>query len=136
MGDGYLAVTGPLFTRLHEGRLQVGFLVEERHCNIMGICHGGMLATLADMVCPMTAHFSCEAAKNRFLPTISLQIDYLASARKGSWVQAQAEVLRATRTMVFMQGTITVQDETIARVSGIFKIGQAVDFGQLQPSST
>jgi hypothetical protein len=44
--------------------------------------------------------------------------------------------LRATRTMVFMQGTITVQDETIARVSGIFKIGQAVDFGQLQPSST
>lgn len=136
MGDGYLGVTGPLFTRLHEGRLQVGFLVEERHCNIMGICHGGMLATLADMVCPMTAHFSCEAAKNRFLPTISLQIDYLASVRKGSWVQAQAEVLRATRTMIFMQGTITVEDATIARVSGIFKIGPAVDFKQLQATTS
>ncbi len=136
MGDGYLAVTGPLFTRLHEGRLQVGFLVEERHCNIMGICHGGMLATLADMVCPITAHFSCEAAKNRFLPTVSLQIDYLASARKGSWVQAQAEVLRATRTMIFMQGTVAVEEATIARVSGIFKIGQLVDFKQLQATST
>lgn len=127
-GDGFIGANGPLYTRLHEGRLQVGFLVEERHCNPMGICHGGMLATLADMVCPITAHFTCEAAKNRFLPTISLQIDYIASARLGVWVQAEAEVLRATRSMVFVHGLIKAEETVLARVSGIFKIGQPMNF--------
>ena len=128
MGDGFIEVNGPLYTRMHEGKLQVGFLVEPRHCNPMGICHGGMLATLADMVCPITAHVTCEAAKNRFLPTISLQIDYMASAPLGAWVQGEAEVLRATRTMVFMHGLIRVDETVIARVSGIFKIGPAMNF--------
>jgi uncharacterized protein (TIGR00369 family) len=127
-GDGFIAANGPLYTRLNEGRLQVGFLVEDRHCNPMGICHGGMLATLADMVCPITAHFTCEAAKNRFLPTISLQVDYIASARLGAWVQAEAQVLRATRSMVFVQGLLTAEDSVVARVSGIFKIGRVMEF--------
>ncbi len=134
-GDGFIGANGPLYTRLHEGRLQVGFLVEERHCNPMGICHGGMLATLADMVCPITAHVTCEAAKNRFLPTISLQIDYMASAQLGAWVQAEAQVLRATRSMVFIQGQINVDDAVIARVSGIFKIGPAMNFPSPSTSS-
>jgi acyl-coenzyme A thioesterase PaaI-like protein len=61
----------------------------------------------------------------RFLPTISLQIDYLAPAAIGAWVQGEAEVLRTTRNMVFMQGMIEADDTPIARVSGIFKIGPA-----------
>lgn len=134
MGDGFIEVNGPLYTRLHEGQLQVGFLVEQRHCNPMGNCHGGMLATLADMVCPITAHFTCDAAKNRFLPTISLQIDYMASAQLGAWVQAEAQVLRATRTMVFIQGLITAEETVIARVSGIFKIGPAMNFPVTKPA--
>jgi uncharacterized protein (TIGR00369 family) len=123
-GDGFVAANGPLYTRMFEGKLQVGFLVEERHCNPMGICHGGMLAMLGDMVCPITAHATCEAAKNRFLPTIGLQIDYLASAPLGAWVHGQAEVLRATRTMVFVQGLLYADNTLIARVSGVFKIGK------------
>lgn len=123
-GDGFVSANGPLYSRLHEGRVQVGFLVEERHCNPMGICHGGMLATLADMVCPITAHATCEAAHNRFLPTIGLQIDYLASAPMGAWVHGQAEVLRATRSMVFVQGLLYADGALIARVSGVFKIGK------------
>ena len=123
LGDGFIAFNGPLYTRMHEGQLQAGFLVEARHTNPMGICHGGMLATFADMLCPISAHVHCEAAKGRFLPTISLQIDYMASAKLGSWVQGEAQVLRATRTMVFMQGLISADAVTVARISAIFKIG-------------
>ena len=122
-GEGFIGTIGPLYTRLNDGKLQAGFLVEPRHTNPMGICHGGMLATFADMLCPISAHVHCEAAKGRFLPTISLQIDYMASAKLGSWVQGEAQVLRATRTMLFMQGLITAEEVTIARVSGIFKLG-------------
>lgn len=123
MGDGFMVVNGPLYYRKFEGGIHLGFRVEERHCNPMGVCHGGMLATFADMVCAISAHATSEAAKNRFLPTISLQLDYMASARLGTWVQGTASVLRATRTMMFMQGLVTADDEPVARISGIFKIG-------------
>jgi uncharacterized protein (TIGR00369 family) len=129
-GQGFIGANGPLYTRLFEGKLQLGFVVEERHCNPMGICHGGMLATFADMLCPITAHASCEATKGRFLPTISLQLDYLGSAPKASWVQGEAQVLRATRNMVFMQGLVTADATLIARVSGVFKIGAVFDPAQ------
>jgi uncharacterized protein (TIGR00369 family) len=122
-GEGFIQSNGPLYTRRTEIGLQMGFRVEPRHTNPMGICHGGMMATFCDMLCPMTAHVVCKEATGRFLPTISLQIDYLSSAPLGAWVQGEAQVLRATRNMVFMQGLVTADGVNAARVSGVFKIG-------------
>ena len=122
-GDGFVAVNGPLYTRLTEAGMQVGFRVEDRHTNPMRICHGGMLASFGDMLLPMTAHHLCPEAQGRFLPTISLQIDYLSQAPLGSWVQGEAQVMRLTRRMIFMQGLVTADGVNVARVSGIFKIG-------------
>ena len=56
---------------------------------------------------------------------MSLQIDYLAPAPKGAWVEGQAQVLRTTRSLVFAQGLVTADGQTVARVSGVFKIGTA-----------
>lgn len=122
-GEGFTLVNGPLYTRRSEHGLQMGFRVEARHTNPMQVCHGGMMATFCDMLCPMTAHVTCKETMGRFLPTISLQIDYLASAPLGAWVQGEAEVLRATRNLVFMQGLVTADGVNVARVSGVFKIG-------------
>ena len=122
-GEGFIEINGPLYTRRSERGLQMGFRVETRHTNPMGICHGGMMATFCDMLCPMTAHVVCKEATGRFLPTINLQIDYLSSAPLGAWVQGEAEVLRVTRNMVFMQGLVTADGVNVARVSGIFKLG-------------
>ena len=68
-------------------------------------------------------HVQAEAAQGRFLPTISLQIDYMASAKLGSWVQGEAQVMCVARTMMCTQGLITAGDVAITRVSGIFKLG-------------
>jgi acyl-coenzyme A thioesterase PaaI-like protein len=56
---------------------------------------------------------------------VSLQIDYLAPAPKGAWVEGRAQVLRSTRSLVFAQGLVTADGQTVARVSGVFKIGAA-----------
>ena len=55
------------------------------------------------------------------------EIDYLAPAPLGAWVQGEAQLLRATRSMVFMQGLITANGTNVARVSGIFKVGAPFD---------
>ena len=133
LGDGFMDVNGPLYYRRHAGTdklrgVSLGFRVEMRHCNPMQACHGGMLATFTDMLFAVTGHATSEAGRNRFLPTISLQLDYLAGAKLGSWVQGEATVLRATRNMMFMQGLLTADAVPIVRASGIFKIGEPFRF--------
>lgn len=134
LGSGFMEGCGPLYYRSIAGGILMGFKVEARHCNPMGVCHGGMLATFCDMLLAVTSHAMEPTAKNRFLPTISLQMDYLASAPQGAWVQGQAQVLRATRSMLFLQGLVTADHSPIVRASGIFKIGAAFHFPARTPT--
>ncbi len=78
------------------------------------------------MLVPLSVHRKSDQVSNRFLPTISLQIDYLAPAPLGAWVQGEAEPLRITRSLVFAQGLVTADGVPCARVSGVFKIGPEV----------
>ena len=121
-GSGFASRNATFYGQWANERLLLGFRVGEHHSNLGGVLHGGMLATFADSLLPYAAMYQALGGR-RFLPTISLQIDYLAPAAIGAWVQGDAEVLRMTRNMVFMQGMITADDTPIARVSGIFKLG-------------
>jgi uncharacterized protein (TIGR00369 family) len=120
----FIRVNGPLYLRQEGELVLLGFRVEPRHTNPMGICHGGMLASFADMLLPISVHHKRADVGMRFLPTISLQLDYLAPAPLGAWVQGEAQVLRVTRTLVFAQGLVTADGEPALRVSGISKIGK------------
>lgn len=128
IGGAFMALNGPLYARMHGDRLQLGFRVEERHTNPLNICHGGMLASFADMLLPCVAIYQA-ATERRFLPTISLQADYLTAAALGAWVQGEGEVLRTTRNMVFAQGMISADGVPAMRVSGIFKLGTLIGDG-------
>jgi uncharacterized protein (TIGR00369 family) len=124
---GFISVNGPLFF-FHDGPLfKLGFRVEPRHCNPMGICHGGMLATFADMLMPIGALALVPELRQRFLPTVSLQLDFMAGAQLGDWVEGEMQVLRTTRTMVFMQGLVKSNGVMALRCSGVFKIGPLFD---------
>jgi uncharacterized protein (TIGR00369 family) len=121
--SGFMAVNGPLYL-LHQGEdVRVGFRVEARHTNPMGNCHGGMLATFCDMLLPISVHRLSAEVGERFLPTINLQMDYLAPAPLGAWVEGRAQVLRVTRKMVFAQALVHADGTPAVRVSGIFKLG-------------
>ena len=133
MGE-FIGVNGPLYLK-HEGDLvQVGFRVEARHTNPMRICHGGMMASFCDMLLPLSVHRKSHEIGMRFLPTISLQIDYLAPAPLGAWVQGEAQVLRTTRSLVFAQGLVEADGTPVARVSGIFKIGPPFGDAAIAPN--
>lgn len=164
MGGAFIAHNGPFYL-LHEGEVvKLGFRVEPRHCNPAGICHGGMLASFADMLLPTTIHrkaamrwgsgtggatpanaanvanaanaaasgpsvFSApdsgpaDHVRGHFLPTVNLQLDYMAPAKLGDWVEGEAQVLKATAQMVFAQGLVTSGGKLALRCSGVFKIG-------------
>lgn len=122
-GGNFMHINGPLYL-LHQGEVvKFGMRVQERHINPMGNLHGGMMATFCDMLVPLSVHRKSDQVSNRFLPTISLQIDYLAPSPLGCWLEGTAQLLRATRSMVFAQGLVTADGVPCARASGVFKLG-------------
>ena len=124
IGGKFVGVNGPLFSRHNGARLELGFHVEARHTNGMGVCHGGMMATFCDMLLPLTTRSLVPGIGNVFLPTISIQVDYLAPAPLGAWVQGSAQVLHSTKSLAFAQGLVTADGKLVARTSGVFKISR------------
>ena len=124
--NAFLNANGPVYAKMDGENLLLGLRVEGRHCNSMGLCHGGMLLTLADLI--FTIGVNVQANLSRFLPTVSVTCDFIGAAPKGAWLQARVDVLRTTRNLGFAQGMLTLGDGTpIARISGILKIGGEPD---------
>jgi uncharacterized protein (TIGR00369 family) len=118
---GFLESNGPLYARWAEGRLTLGFRVGLRHCNPGNVCHGGMLATFADMLLPIASRLQ-SATEMGFLPTVNLVCDFLAPAPLGAWVEGRADAVTITRNLLFAQGLATADGAACLRTSGIFKI--------------
>lgn len=122
IGGQFTQHNGPLFARWLESHLQLGFRVNENHVNPGQNCHGGMLSMFADILLSGAAQYQTEIPR-QFLPTISLQLDFLSSAPLGEWVQGQADVLKVTKNLIFSQGLIECNGQVVARASGVFKRG-------------
>lgn len=115
---------GPLWISTTGGRLRVGLRVETRHTNIAHMCHGGMIATLCDMLLTLTARAHSDMLANSFMSTIGLQVDYIAPAPLDAWLEGEAQVLHATGQMLFMQALVRADETLIVRTSGILKVGK------------
>jgi uncharacterized protein (TIGR00369 family) len=122
LGGAFATANGPLYARWHDEQLQIGFRVGPAHVNPGQNCHGGMLCTFADILISTAAQYQADIPR-QFLPTISLQVDFLAGAPLGSWVQGRADILRVTRNLVFSQGLIEADGEPVMRASGVFRRG-------------
>lgn len=120
--DGFLGHNGPVYAKEGENGVVFGCRILPHLCNPMGVAHGGWVATMFDIVLPLSARYT-EQFRDRFLLTINMSIDYLAGPRLGDWVEGRAEILRITKRMVFIQGKLEVDGELTGRGSGIFRIG-------------
>lgn len=123
--ENFVGANGPLYRRIDGGDLLLGFRVGRRHCNLAMMCHGGMIATLADMQISLGARHA--AGLQIMLPTISLTIDFLRGAPVGAWVGGRTTLLRETGGLVFAQCILWADDEPVARASGVLKKGPKVE---------
>ena len=122
LGGAFATRNGPFYARWRDGRLQLGLRVAAHHLNPGDACHGGMLGTFADILISTAAQYQTDIPR-QFLPTISLQTDFLAPAPLGSWVQGEAEILKVTKNLVFSQGLVRADGAMVLRASGVFRRG-------------
>lgn len=109
---------GPFFwAELSGGRQHFVLEAEERHCNSHGIVHGGLLMTMIDLTLVITA----KSAPGEQLVTVSLNSEFMASARQGDLIEATGELLRRTRSLAFVRGVITCGERTLLAASAVLK---------------
>ena len=115
----YPAMIGPFMARRAETGWEYGFLPERRHLNIGGVVHGGMLMSFMDDVLGMTVW---EAAGRRPVTTVQLNHHFIAPGKLGGLVIGRGEVLRTTRSVVFIRGMLTSGDQVLVHADGVWKI--------------
>jgi uncharacterized protein (TIGR00369 family) len=116
----------PLYSRRRGGIVEIGLVVAKPHTNSRGLLHGGIIAALADNAMGLSYHDTrvsllgeAEAAKTGL--TVNLAIDFVSTARGGSWLQVTPRILRAGKATGFVDATVTADDKIIARASAIFR---------------
>jgi acyl-coenzyme A thioesterase PaaI-like protein len=54
--------------------------------------------------------------------TVSLQTQFVSSARLGDFVVCRSQVIRRSKHLVFVRGLVSVDDDTFASAEGIWKV--------------
>ena len=117
-GLGYTDTLQPFYRRVDGDEVSFGLLVAPQHGNSMGICHGGVLMTLADI--SAAAGLNLKRGKRAGSPTINLSLDFISYAGQGDWIQAHAEQVSVKRRFGFCSGAIYKADGMVARFNGTF----------------
>ncbi|MEL6415969.1 MAG: PaaI family thioesterase, partial [Pseudomonadota bacterium] len=76
----FIDINGPFF---HDGGTRFRFKPQDRHCNLLGFAHGGIIATLLD-----SAMAHCIVATHQYaIVTEDLLINYKSVLAKNRWAE-------------------------------------------------
>ncbi len=119
-GGAFARTAGPFFLPASGGAACVAMRAFDRHANPLDWVHGGALMTLADQA--SGAEASIALGRDARFATVSLNCDFLAPARPGDWIEAEGEVVRRTRSLIFTHVRVRTGETLLMTASGIWKI--------------
>ena len=94
--------------RVEEGRAVLRLTVDAHHCNGHGICHGGVIFSLADSAFA----FACNS-RNQATVAQHNVISYVAPGRLGDRLTATAREVSLTGRSGIYDVTVTNQDDAV-----------------------
>ena len=116
---GFISHVGPLWERTVDRAYEYALLTEDKHHNRRNVVQGGVVMTIADRTCGMTARY---VTGHPAMVTVQFDTQFIDAARIGELMISRPRVVRATRSLIFMQTEITAADRCVATASGVFRI--------------
>jgi uncharacterized protein (TIGR00369 family) len=102
------------------GDVVIAMRVEERHVNLQGLVHGGMLAILADTACGLSVRSAMEPG--RLHVTADLDIHFLAPAKPGRLL-GRGKAIKVGRSLAFAEASIEDDEgKLLARAQSRFSV--------------
>lgn len=120
LGDPFEAHVGPLFEKTDaDGALWYAFVLDERHANLRGVAHGGMLMTFADAVLGSAAW---TATARQPCVTLSQESNFLRAVRVGDVVECAPRLVHKGSAIVCVEATLLVRGEAVMTARSLWKI--------------
>ena len=118
-GDGFNAHVGPCrIARAGPAEWHSVLEIEDRHINVGGVCHGGVILWMADTTMGTS---SFEGGGGRPCATIDMNCQFIAAAKNGELLMVRSRQLRLVRDLSFMECELWSGGRQVARASGIWK---------------
>ena len=116
--DPYETLIGPFYFRQEDGQARCVFEPKRHHLNGGDAIHGGCLMSFADFSLFAIAH---NALRDSRAVTMTFNSEFIGAGGLDEWVEARGEVVRDTRSVVFVRGIVTQAERPLLSFSGTLK---------------
>ncbi|MGE0599383.1 MAG: PaaI family thioesterase [Dehalococcoidia bacterium] len=120
---GFQALMGLDIYERGEGYSRARVQLTADHMNPHGVCHGGVLYTMADT--SMGGALYSKLAEDESCATIEIKMVYMATAREGSLVECETRLVNKGRRVAVLESDVRVGERLIAKALGTFAIFEA-----------
>ena len=116
----YNAFLGPIMVQRTDHIVRVRMMPERRHSNLRDAVHGATTLGFVDVALFAASRmFGFVEADSAV--TLDLSTQFIGAGRIGGPLDAEVELLRETRRLVFMRGLVVQGDDRIAAFSGTIR---------------
>ena len=109
---------GPIYYKDEDHQQVFGFMSSQKHINLGGYVHGGMLSSFADII---MGQFSNRNYGN-LMVTINMSIDFISLAKKNVWITGKSYLAKEDDNFVFLECVVEANKKTILFTTGVFKL--------------
>jgi acyl-coenzyme A thioesterase 13 len=118
--DPYETLIGPFFFKIEaDGAAVCAFEPRQTHTNGGGALHGGLLMSFADFSLFSFAYSAL--ARGVSAVTLTCNCEFLSAGNCDGLVEARGELLRETKSLLFVRGVMTQQARPVLAFSGTLK---------------
>ena len=117
--DGFINLIGPLWHRAMGDTFEYAIVGQDKHRNRRGVVQGGVLMTMADRTCGMTARHVSQAES---LATVQFDTHFIDATQIGEIMISRPRAVRVTRSLIYMTTEVSVGERCVATSVGVFKI--------------
>ena len=117
--DGFIDLVGPLWQKQNGDAVDHAIVAQRKHKNRRGFVQGGLLMTLADRSLGMAARIGSGVSA---VVTIQMDTHFIDAAKIGELLISRPRIVRATKTLIFMNTELSVDDRCVAMANGVFKV--------------
>lgn len=110
---------GLLFRSITKKKFEFKTKIKKSHLNKAGITHGGYICTIIDAGAGTAAH---RSSGNRPCVTISLDVKFITPSTLGDELIGSVEIIKITKSMVFINCKLKCKNKLISSAVGIWKI--------------
>ena len=103
--DRFANLLGVSLVSSADGELAAQLTVREEHVNFLGMTHGGVIISLADIVMALSANAGRDTAV-----AVDMQMSYVRATRPGDRLTARGRLLTATRSFGWYQVEVENQE--------------------------